>query len=79
MSGMEAFTRCSSQSKSWDLATDMGQGTHLAGVGMRMGLRRGVGSSFSLASGRLRLSAEEGVLGATRGGSPAACVTGAPV
>ena len=40
---------------------------------MRMGLRRGVGSSFSLASRRLRRSADDGVFGAARGASSSAC------
>ena len=57
----------------------VGHGSHRAGVGMRLGLRRGVGSSFSFRLGRLRLIAEEGVLGATRVGSCAAYVTGASV
>ena len=39
---------------------------------MRMGLRRGVGSSFSLASRRLRRSADDGVFGAARGASSSA-------
>ena len=49
------------------------EGCHLAGVGMRIGLRRGVGTSFSLASSRLRLTAEESVLGTTCGASFGAC------
>ena len=75
----ECFQGCSPRSVPGELMSWAGVGSHRAGVGTRMGLRKGVGSSFSLASGRLRLSAEEGVLGPPRGGSSAVCVTRTPV